>query len=87
MKLFKYSVGTNVYEEGVTAFPVVGEAVMVDGISMVRLHAGYINTADGWHTTQEAALMDAAEQIGRMGLRLLDQAATLRAKSLSGEGL
>lgn len=81
--LYRYSVGTNVYEDGVTAFPIAGEAVEVDGQPMVRMSPDYIQSRDGWHETQEAALAAAADQIGRMALRLLDQASNLRIRGVS----
>jgi len=76
--LYHYSVGTNCHEDGVSVFLVKGESVTVEGRPMVRLLGGNILAADRWHETEQLAREAAADQVGRMGIRLLDQAATLR---------
>lgn len=77
MKLYRYSVGTNVFEDGLTVFPVAGESVDVDGKRMVRLGPDTIHAADGWHESQAAAIEDAAARIERTAILLLKQAVRL----------
>ena len=81
--LYHYSIGTNVHEDGVTAFPITGEAVTVDGQPMVRLAHGVIHHRDGWHETEAAALAYAADQVAVMASRLLIQANAIQAKALA----
>lgn len=76
--VYRYEIGTNVYEEGVTVFHVKGRAVEVDGRRMVELAHGVIVPDKGWREDDTAARMAAAEQIERMGVRLIGQAARMR---------
>lgn len=85
--VYRYSVGTTVHEDGVSAFAVKGRAVEVEGRSMVELAHGVIYHADGWHEDDTAARMAAAEQIERMGVRLIGQAARMRMEPMNEKGV
>lgn len=76
--LYRYEVGTNVYEDGVTAYPVKGQAVEVEGRRMVELANGVIVPAAGWFASVDEARLQAAEDVEALGLRLLAQAKRLR---------
>ena len=76
--LFRYEVGTNVYEDGVTAYPVKGQAVEVEGRRMVELANGVIVPDAGWFASEDEARLQAAADVEALGLRLLAQAKRLR---------
>lgn len=76
--LYRYEVGTNVYEEGVTAFAIKGQPVTVGGSPMVALAHEVIVPAAGWFASEDEARLQAAANVEALGLRLLAQAKRLR---------
>ena len=78
--LYRYEVGTNVYEEGVTAYPVKGQAVEVEGRRMVELAHGVIVPDAGWSATQAEASLLAALEIERMAGLLCGQSVQMRSQ-------
>lgn len=81
MSLHRYEIGTNIYEDGVTAYPVKGEPVTVNGSPMVALAHEVIVPAAGWYETENEARLRAASKVEDLGLRLLAQARRLRIES------
>lgn len=76
--LYRYEVGTNVYEEGVTAFAIKGQAVEVEGRRMVELAHGVIVPDAGWSETKAEASLRAALEIERMAGLLCGQSVRMR---------
>ena len=69
------SVGQN----GLAFWVSAGEPINVDGQPMVRLPHGTIVPAQDWQTSRAESLRLAALRIEELGLRLLQQAKTVRA--------
>lgn len=85
--LYRYEVGSQVHDDGLSTWPVKGEAVEVDGRRMVKLAHGVIVPAGGWHESKAAARTAAAEQMERMGVRLIGQAERMRMEPTNEKGV
>lgn len=87
--LYRYEVGTNVHDDGVTAFLVKAEALTFEGLPMVRLPYGVISSAAGWHEDERMARLEAALEIENMASRLIGQAGRMRTEigNLSAKGV
>lgn len=81
MKLHRIYLSDAVRETGLSHWSSTGEPVDVHGEQMVRLPHGSIVPATDWHPTPAEALRSAAHRIEQIGLRLVAQASSLRAKA------
>lgn len=70
--------GIGLRKDGIFVIPSSGETVVVDGVTMVRIHGGTIVSSDGWHATELEARREAADKIELFGRKLLEQAAGMR---------
>lgn len=71
---------TWMHTEGLGWFIQFGTPRTVDGTPMVQLASGIV-AATGWHADEQSAVREAADKIEQIGLKLLRQAADMRAKA------
>ena len=81
-KLYKTTVNdSNIQSDGIGFFTQYGEPRTVDGTPMVLMPYGVLVPAAGWHADKRGALLEAAQRVVDLGLRLLAQADKIRAEA------
>lgn len=64
--------------DGITTFDCDGEEVLVAGVRYVQTATGSLIPAVGYHADRQAAVLDAADRIERLGMLLVSQSARMR---------
>ena len=81
-RLYKTTVNdSNIQSDGIGFFTQYGEPRTVDGTPMVLMPYGVLVPAAGWHADRRGALLEAAQRVVELGLRLLAQADKIRAEA------
>lgn len=77
-KAYKLTLLTQFDAAGVQHFFSTGEAFTADGVKLVRSGKTVFEYSDGWHDSREAAEAAVADQIEKIGQRILAQAKRYR---------